>query len=320
MTEKGLFLQNQIAIIWDFDKTLSPHYMQKPIFDEYGIDEHRFWAEVHALPEYYARAGVRVQNDTCYLGHLLSYVKAGRMPGLTNAKLRALGARIAFFPGIPDLFDRLKSVLETGPFREGDLHLEHYIVSTGLSELIRGSAIAGYIDDIWASAFIECPAAPDTDLSGTPPSGPISQIAGFLDNTTKTRAIFEINKGVNKLSSITVNDNIPEEERRVPFKNMIYIADGPSDIPSFSVVRRNGGLAYAVYDPESEDQFDQVNRLQETHRVDMIGPADYRQGTSTDMWLRRQVRRIAQRVMDERKHALESRVSPSPTHIEDKDD
>ncbi len=316
MSEKGLFLQNVIAIIWDFDKTLSPHYMQQPLFDAYGIDARQFWAEVAALPAYYARAGVKVQRDTSYLGHLLSYVKAGRMPGLTNAKLRELGAQIEFFPGIPGLFDRLDKILVAPPFRDGDLRLEHYIVSTGLAELIRGSAIADRIEGIWASAFIECAAGPDADLAGTPGSGPISQIAGFLDHTTKTRALFEINKGVNKHDAITVNDMIPEEERRVPFKNMVYVADGPSDIPSFSVVRKHGGMSYAVYAPDSREQFAQVTALLETGRVDMIGPADYCEGSPTDMWLQLQVRKLARRIMDERKRTLESRVGRGPVHLD----
>ncbi|NIA13895.1 MAG: haloacid dehalogenase-like hydrolase, partial [Nitrospiraceae bacterium] len=232
MNTKGLFLQNVIAVVWDFDRTLSPHYMQLPLFEEYGIDEGAFWDEVNALPAYYARAGIHIQHDTCYLGHLLTYVREGLCPGLTNAKLRELGGRIKFFPGIPTLFDELDAVLEPAPFREGDLRLEHYVVSTGLAEMIRGSAIAGRIEGVWASEFIETPAGARQDLSGTPPGGPISHIAGFLDHTTKTRALWEINKGVNKHEGLTVNDTIPEEERRVPFKNLIYVADGPSDIPS----------------------------------------------------------------------------------------
>ena len=92
--EKGLFLQNVIAIIWDFDKTLSPQYMQTPLFEEYGLDQKAFWTEVNALPGWYAQAGITVQPDTCYLGHLLTYVREGRMPGLNNAKLRELGGRI----------------------------------------------------------------------------------------------------------------------------------------------------------------------------------------------------------------------------------
>ena len=224
MSDKGLFLQNIIAIIWDFDKTLSPKYMQAPLFRAYDVDEKQFWNEVNALPDYYKRAGISIQPDTSYLCHLLTYVNEGIMPDLCNARLRELGAEIDFFPGIPELFTELQAVLEAPEYREGDLRLEHYVVSTGLTEMIRGSKIAQHLSGIWASEFIESPARPGADLSGVPESGPIAQIAGFLDNTTKTRAIFEINKGVHKLKNVSVNDLIPEEDRRVPMKNMIYVA------------------------------------------------------------------------------------------------
>lgn len=315
MPDKGLFLQNVIAVIWDFDMTLSPHYMQKPLFEAYGIDERQFWKEVNTLPAYYKKAGIHVQRDTCYLWHLLSYVKQGLLPDLTNARLRELGCDIAFFPGIPGFFDRLGTILQEPQFAEGDLHIEHYVVSIGLAEMIRGSAIGDKVDGIWASEFIEEPAPPGVTIDASPKSGPISQVAGFLDNTTKTRALFEINKGINKLSNISVNDAIPEEERRVPFKNMIYVADGPSDIPSFSVVRKHGGLAYAVYG--GKPQFEQAASLQASARVDAYGPADYSEGTQTDMWLNLQVRNIAQRIMTERKEALESKVGRGPTYLDE---
>ena len=315
VTEQGLFLQNVIAVIWDFDKTLSPHYMQKPLFDEYGVDEQRFWNEVQRLPAYYARAGIYLPEETAYVGHLLTYVRCGRMPGLTNAKLRALGERIEFFPGTEDLFDRLNAVLDASSFREGDLKLEHYVVSTGLAELVRGSAIAGKLAGIWGSELIEEPAGPDADLEQAPLSGPVSQIANLLDHTTKTRALFEINKGVNKLPGMSVNDSVPEEDRRVPFSNMIYIADGPSDIPSFSVVHGQGGLTYAVYDPASPEQFAQAVRLLEEDRVDAYGPADYREGGQTMMWLRLQVERLAARIMENRTRNLDSRVGKRPMHV-----
>jgi hypothetical protein len=317
VSAKGLFLQNVIALIWDFDRTLSPHYMQAPLFKAYGIDEKAFWREVNSLPAHYAKAGIQVQRDTCYLGHLLSYVQSGRMPGLTNARLRELGGEITFFPGVPDIFARLKAILSEDRFRHSDLKLEHYIVSTGLAEMIRGSAVAPHIEGVWASEFIETPAPPGYDPAVPPPGGPISQIAGLLDNTTKTRAIFEINKGVNVEPSFKVNDNIAEEERRVLMRNMIYIADGPSDIPSFSVVRKHGGLAYAVYAPDDDDQFKQVNGLLENKRVDAYGPADYTEGSQTYKWLRLMVSRIADRIMTERKQASQSRVGKEPVHLDD---
>jgi hypothetical protein len=319
MYQKGLFMQNVIALVWDFDKTLSPHYMQAPLFDQYNIDADAFWDEVNALPRYYARADIRVQRDTCYLGHLLSYVQHGKLPGLTNAKLRELGARIEFYPGIPDLLCRLAALAGAPEYEDLDLRLENYVVSTGLAEMVRGSAIAPNLDDIWGCEFIETAAGPGTDLSGAPKPGAISQIASLLDNTTKTRALFEINKGVNKLAEISVNDTIPEDERRVPFKNMIYIADGPSDIPSFSVLKHNGGLAYAVYDPANTDSFTQAVNLLDAGRVDAYGVTDYRPGSSTEMWLTLKVRAIAERIRAERKDSLISRVGRGPTHIKEHD-
>ena len=316
MADKGLFLQNIIAVIWDFDRTLSPHYMQKPLFDAYDVDEAVFWREVNQLPAYYRKAGIHVQEDTCYLGHLLSYVRHGRFPDLTNARLRQLGASISFFPGVLECMDRLKELVRAQAFSDGDLRLEHYVVSTGLAEMIRGSAIAGKLDGVWASEFIEEPAGPGADFSGQPGTGPISQIAGFLDNTTKTRAIFEINKGVNREASISVNDAIPEDDRRVPFEHMIYVADGPSDIPSFSVVKKHGGLTYAVYDPASESQFAQVVSLHDQKRVHSIGPADYRDGSQTMMWLTLKVNGLAQKIVEERRAALNKRVGRGPVHVD----
>ena len=142
----------------------------------------------------------------------------------------------------------------------------------------------------------------------------ISQRAGALDNTAKTRAIFEINKGVNMGGGISVNDTIAKEDLRVPIENMIYIADGPSDIPSFSVVRRNGGLALAVYEPRHQDRVEQAVELQATHRVDHHGVADYRESSETYRWLQLQIRKIADRMIDERTKATESRVRKGPTH------
>lgn len=314
MSDKGLFLQNVIAIIWDFDKTLSPENMQRPIFAAYDIDEATFWGEVNALPAYYAKAGIAVQPDTCYLGHLLSYVLNGRIPDLNNARLRELGAEIELFPGLPEAFPRLSGLLSDAKYRDADLKLEHYVVSTGLDAMVRGSAIAEHVSGIWASTFIEEPAGPGHDFTATPKPGLISQIAGFLDNTTKTRAVFEINKGVNVSEDISVNDTIPQDARRVPIKNMIYVADGPSDIPSFSVVRRDGGFAYAVYDPDYDDRFSQAVELRETDRVDGYGAADYTENSETSRWLSLHVRQIADRMVAEREKTTQSLVRKGPSH------
>src|SRR5438477_765692 len=100
---ESLFLRTTIAIIWDFDTTLIPGYMQEPLFRRFGIHRDLFWKEVKALPQFYRQYGVtRATADTLYLNHLLAYVRAGRCPGLNNDLLRELGSEIAFYSGIPE--------------------------------------------------------------------------------------------------------------------------------------------------------------------------------------------------------------------------
>jgi len=320
--------QNVIALVWDFDKTLIPGSMQAPIFREYGIEEAQFWREVNALPAYYSRMGVNVNPDNAYLNHLITYVAHGLMQGLTNAKLRDLGAKIIFHPGLPEMFPHLQHVLEEVPDAgRFELRLEHYIVSAGLKAMIQGSAIRECVEGIWASEFIEASAPPNFDPLATmkldendkpvplfPVTG-ITQIAIAYDNTSKTRALFEINKGSNKNPAIDVNATMAKEDRRVPFANMIYVADGPSDVPAFSVVRHNGGTAFAVYDDNDPISLEQADNLRRDGRVDHFGPTDYRVGSSTERWLSLRVRQIAQGIIEQRREALKKSVGTVPRHI-----
>lgn len=314
MSDSRIFQQNVIAIIWDFDKTLSPEYMQKPLFEAYGIDEDKFWAEVRALPEFYLKQGIRVNEDTCYLGHLLSYVQQGPLKGLTNAKLKELGAKIDLFPGLPDFFDKFKEFVNREEYREADVSVEHYIVSTGLDAMIRGNSMFPKVDGVWASVFIEQPAQPGQDFATLPLESEITQIANFLDNTTKTRAIFEINKGVNKTKSISVNDTIAHESRRVPFENMIYVADGPSDVPSFSVVKGKGGKAYAVYNPDNDASYKKASNLRKQNRVDHFGVANYQDGSETFRWFKNEVIEMADKIAERHQQRITSSVASAPKH------
>lgn len=309
-----------IACIWDFDKTLIPSYMQTPLFEEYGIDERLFWEEVNMLPALYAKKGVRVSPETVYLNHLLSFVKSGKMPDLSNAKLRKLGAKIKFCRGILDFLDELRAIPEgEEKYRKLDIKLEHYIISTGLAEMIKGSAVAEKVDGIFACEFIEEPFPPyfskqaEFDLNSL--STRINQIGMIVDNTIKTRFIFEINKGVNKSASIDVNAQMQESDRRVPISNMIYIADGPSDVPVFSVVRKGGGKAFAVYTRESDAEFEQNDMLLQTQRIDSYGPNDYSEGTATNKWLKLHVRKLCDKLLLENESLIASRVGKAPTHM-----
>jgi hypothetical protein len=137
----------------------------------------------------------------------------------------------------------------------------------------------------------------------------------IIDNTLKTRFIFEINKGVNKNNALDVNASISEEDRRIPIQNMIYVADGPSDIPTFSVIKNEGGKAFAVYNPESLKEFEQNDKLLQAKRIHCYGPADYTAGSNTVQWLKMHVLRICERIVEEREMAFRQRVTPPPAHI-----
>ncbi len=311
------FNQNIIAIVWDFDKTLIPYYMQKPLFEEYGVNEAQFWSEVNQLPTLYKEQGITVSPDTAYLNHILTYVKKGIFKGLNNKKLRSFGAKLDMFPGLPDFFRVCREIIETNAdYQKFDLKLEHYVVSTGLTEVIKGSSINPFIDGIWGCEFIESYYAPEQDKLELNSESEINNIAYLIDNTTKTRALFEINKGVNiHPEEISVNQSMDEKDRRVPFENLIYIADGPSDIPAFSVAKKNNGKTFAVYNKDVPKSFKQAKQLVEDKRVDNCFEADYREGTQAFLWLTNEIIDIADRIVASKKSQLRQGKNSVPLHI-----
>jgi hypothetical protein len=322
----NLFTQNKIAIIWDFDKTLIAYDMQRPLFRHYGVDEATFWQESNALPAYYRKLGYELVAEQLYLQHILSYVRAGRFKGLSNGLLRQLGAELTFYNGLPDLFQTLKDhVAAQAEYRVHDIAVEHYVVSSGLRQMILGSAIAPYLDDVWACefsagqrpgpGFLDRPEAyAQAEQDVDPQHGEISGVLYAIDDTSKTRAIFEINKGSNLHPQISVNAAMSHEDRRVPFENMIYVADGPSDVPVFSVVNQQGGKTLAVYAPGDPKAFARADHLQRHGRVQAVSPADYSPGSQAYLWLTAAVDEIAQRMVTTQRTNIERRVGLPPAY------
>lgn len=296
-------MQNIIAVIWDFDKTIVDGYMQDPIFKEYGVDASTFWKEVNSLPDEYKKQGVKVNPDTIYLNHFIRYTKEGKFKGLNNAKLREYGAQQKFYPGIPDIFKTTSELLNKDPLcKEYNIRVEHYIVSTGLAEVIRGTSIMEYVRNIWGCELIEAVNAEEVRE--------ISEIGYTIDNTTKTRALFEINKG----EGVNVNAKLSTEQRRVDFRNMIYIADGPSDVPAFSVVKGKGGATFAIYPKGNNQAFKQVEQLREYGRIDMFAEADYSDGTTASMWICNKIQEMAER-MKKAEQSKHSGGNETPKHL-----
>lgn len=301
-------MANIIAVIWDCDKTLVDGYMQDPMFEEYKVAASKFWGEVNAIPKEFEKEGIRVNKDTYYLNHFIRCAQNGTFPGLNNEKLREYGAKQKFYKGIPEIFERTKQMfIDDKSYAEYGIQVEHYIVSTGFAEVIRGSALMPYVDDVWGCELLDAP-----DENG---NMVLSEVLYTIDNTTKTRALFEINKGIGKVKDIEVNTKIPEEFRRVHFKNMIYIADGPSDIPAFSVVKRNGGATFAIYPKGDQKAMQQVEQMRENGRVDMYAEADYSEGTTAYMWITNRIQQIADRIRAEEQAKIMSSTSCAPRHL-----
>lgn len=214
-----------------------------------------------------------------------------------------------YYKGVPDIFLRTQNIIECNEtYRAYDIKLEHYIVSTGLTEIIRGSKVIQYVSGVWGCEFIE-----STDENN---EKIISEIGYTIDNTTKTRALFEINKGVGKVNDITVNTSLPEELRRVHFINMVYVADGPSDIPAFSLVNRNQGATFAIYPKGDMQAMKQVEQMRKDGRINMFAEADYSEGTTASMWLCNKIEEFAERICDEEKSKLEKFTSiKDPKHL-----
>jgi hypothetical protein len=310
-----LNLQTVVAFIWDFDKTLTPSYMQTPLFDHYEVDQKDFWAEVNGLVDHYRDRGLQVSRDTAYLGHILTYARAGKFRGLTNEKLRELGALIPLVPGMPEFIERTHDRIRSDErFQRHGITVEHYIISTGLRQMIEGNRIKEHVDGIWACELLSDPPGPGYLGRGSesdPLTGELTQVGYVLDNTTKTRAIFEINKGVNHDPGIDVNARMAEDDRRVPISNMIYTADGPSDVPVFSVVNQQGGRTFAVYTLGPPSNFDGVKRLQDDGRVQGIAQADYRVNTTADLWLMSSMVQIANEICERRERRLSDITGPA---------
>ena len=303
-------MSNIIAVIWDCDKTLIDGYMQDPIFEYYGVDAKEFWAENNKKQEDLQKRypNIRINSDTYYLNLFLEYIREGKFRGLNNNLLREFGKKQKFYKNVPEFLSTLNNFFqENSEYREYGIQVESYIVSTGFAEVIRGSTLNNVVKEIWGCELIEANKDGDDILS---------DVVYTIDNTTKTRAIFEINKGSwNEALHIDVNSKITLDTRRVPFENMIYIADGPSDIPAFSLIKEKGGTTFAIYPRGDMKALSQVEQMRMDGRVDMYAEADYSEGTTANLWIRNKISEIANRIRARERSKLLDSVSSVPKHL-----
>ena len=301
-------MANIIAVIWDFDRTLVDGYMQDPIFKKFGIDSSKFWSDMEAAKEECAKRAYRVNKDTYYVNYFIRCAHDGTLQGLNNAMLKEAGSEQKFYPGVEQLLKTIKETFKDDPeYSEYGIQVENYIVSTGFAETIRGTSLMPWIDGIWGCELLDGP----DGHGGTV----INEMVYTIDNTTKTRALFEINKGIGKVPDRDVNSQIEKSMRRVQFEHMIYIADGPSDIPAFSVVKQNGGLTFAIYPKGDYRAMQQVDQMRASGRVDMYGEADYSPDTTAYMWITDKIKQIGKKILTDEKAKIRASASDVPKHL-----
>lgn len=247
-----------IALMYDFDKTLCTTDMQAYTFiPNLGMSANEFWAKASDLAEKH-----KMDRILAYMYLMLDEAHIHRKP-IRRSDFVALGKDLELYPGVAEWFSRINRF-----GKEQGVTIKHYIISSGLREIIEGSSIYKEFDDVFAGEFLY-------DENGV-----ACWPKNVVNYTTKTQFLFRINKGVLDISNDDdLNRFTPEEDRPVPFRNMIYIGDGLTDVPCMKLVKVNGGCSIAVYQKGKQAK---VKNLILDQRVNFIEPADYSEGSQLD--------------------------------------
>lgn len=245
-----------IALIYDFDGTLSPGNMQEFAFMKaIGENNEQFWQENSEL------AKTNDADQILTYMYLMLRKAQNKNISLKRESFREFGRSVELFKGVKDWFDRINRY-----GKSKDIVIEHYINSSGLKEMIEGTVIAKEFKKIFACSYLY-----EVDGKAIWP-------AVSVNFTNKTQFLFKINKGIESIyESKRINEYIPEEERAIPFSNMIYFGDGDTDIPCMKLVKQQGGHSIAVYKPNTRKK-EKTMKLISEDRVNFVCPADYSAG------------------------------------------
>ena len=257
-----------VAMMYDFDKTLSTKDMQEYSFiPKLGLTAQEFWAQSNALAK-----EQKMDRILSYMYMMVRMSKDKHQP-IRREDFVALGKKIQLYPGVEDWFARINAFgLEQG------VRVEHYLISSGLKEIVEGCSIFDQFKEVYASEFLY-------DENGVAVWPKLA-----VNYTAKTQFLFRINKGVLDISNdLDLTRSIPDELRPVPFRNMLYIGDGLTDVPCMKLVKLNRGQSLAVYKKEKATGYS----LLTDKRVDLIAPADYREGKKLDTLVKMILQKMA---------------------------
>lgn len=258
-----------IALVYDFDGTLAPGNMQEYDFiPAVGKSNKQFWDESNELAQ--------AQDADMILAYLARMIHSAKASGLSLRRetFRESGKKITLYPGVREWFSRINNYA-----RERGIRVLHYINSSGLKEIIEGTSIAGEFRKIYACSFLY-----DVDGIAYWP-------AVAVNYTNKTQFLFKINKGIESVYDYkAVNKFIPEAKRPIPWRRMIYVGDGTTDIPCMRLVKSFGGHSIAVFNPAKRADLGDLVR---DNRVNYVCPAVYTEGSEMDVLIRSIIDKIA---------------------------
>lgn len=252
-----------IAICYDFDKTLTPDDMQaQGYIQSVGYEVASFWRETNEFAQ-----SNEMDSNLSYMYKMVKEAEGNLV--LTKQALADYGAKVALFPGVDTWFERIRKYGE-----DHGVIIEHYIISSGLKEMIEGTKIAkdGAFEKVYASSFYYN----DRGVAKWP--------AQVINYTNKTQFLFRISKGVLDINDPGVNDYFRPEDIRIPFRNMVYIGDSDTDIPCMKLINTSGGHSIGVYDPATGNK-DKVFKMMADNRIRYFAPADYTEGSSLEALL-----------------------------------
>ncbi len=251
-----------IALIYDFDGTLSPRNMQEYSFIEaIGKNDSQFWGKAQQMAD--------SQDSDNILVYMLLMLQEAKETGIPIRKeiFQKFGESVELFNGVIGWFKRIN---EYG--RAHGVKIEHYINSSGNKEIIEGTKIAKEFKAIFASSFYY-----DSNGDAMWP-------AAAVNYTNKTQFLFKINKGIFSVKdSIITNSSVPEDKKRVAFTNMVYFGDGETDVPCMKLIKQLGGTSIAVYEPGNEKKKESARKLIKQDRVNFVCPADYSDSSNLDI-------------------------------------